>query len=331
MMLQNTLSSRGATETTDDAQREIKISLIAPMYNEELSVGPFLERVSAVLSGIPGISYEVICVNDGSTDRTLQLLIDHRRCDTRVKIIDFARNFGKEAALTAGLDHAIGDVVIPIDADLQHPPEKIPEMLEQWRAGYMVVLARRTTRDTDGILRRFITTGFYDVINALSDVEIPAGVGDFRLMDRRVVDAVKQLRERKRFMKGLFAWTGFPATIIEFEVAPSLRGASTFKFRRLLSFAIDGIFSFSSLPLRLWAYVGAIIAFAALVYGAWIAVRTLFYGIEVPGFASIMVAILGLGGIQLIGIGVLGEYLGRVYGETKQRPIYVVSQMDLSE
>ncbi len=305
------------------------VSVVTPMFNEAAVVEAFLERLVPVLESVAGGGYEIVCVNDGSVDQTLALLLDLRAKNPRIKVIDFARNFGKEAALTAGLDYSRGEVVIPMDADLQHPPETIPEMLSLWKGGNLVVLARRRSRHTDGWLRRVMSSAFYEVINRLSDVEIPRGVGDFRLMDRRVVDVVRSLRERKRFMKGLFAWTGFKSAVVEFDVAPRSHGTSTFSFRRLWSFAIDGIFSFSSLPLRLWSYVGACVALAALVYGGWIAIRTLYFGIETPGYASIMVAILGLGGVQLIGIGVLGEYLGRVYGETKQRPIYVIHEVHL--
>lgn len=224
--------------------------------------------------------------------------------------------------MTAGLDTARGDAIIPLDADLQHPPELIIEMVKQWKNGYDVVLARRTSREMDHPLQRYITQKFYRLHNRISECAIPRDVGDFRLMDRRVVEALKQLPERRRFMKGLFAWVGFKQIIVE----PRRTGKSTFNRRRLWSLGVEGITSFSTVPLTIWAYAGLTVAILSFVYGCWIVLKTLIFGVDVPGYASLLTAVLFLGGIQLMGIGVLGEYIGRIYSESKQRPIYIVRQ-----
>lgn len=300
------------------------ISLVVPFYNEEETVSAFFARVVPVLEKIPGSDYEIICVNDGSSDATLEQLIASLKANPNIHILDLSRNFGKEAALTAGLDAACGDAIIPIDSDLQHPPEIIPEMIELWRSGYEVVLAKRSDRDTDHPLQRHAANWFYRIHNWLADNKIPENVGDFRLIDRCVLDAIKLLPERNRFMKGLFAWVGFKTTTIAYMVEPRHSGSSSFNGWKLWNFALDGITSFSSMPLRIWTYLGGLISFLALAYALWIVFKTSVYGTDLPGYASLFTAILFLGGVQLIGIGVLGEYIGRIYNETKQRPIYII-------
>lgn len=300
------------------------ISLVVPFYNEEGAVNAFLARVVPVLKSVPESDYEIICVNDGSNDATLTQLVSAARANHRIHILDLSRNFGKEAALTAGIDMAKGDAVIPIDADLQHPPEIIPQMLEKWHDGFDVVLAKRSSRDTDHILQQHAANLFYRIHNWIADYKIPENVGDFRLIDHCVVDAIKSLPERRRFMKGLFAWVGFRTTTIEYNVEQRHSGTSSFNGWKLWNFALEGITSFSSAPLRIWTYIGGSVSLLAFIYALWIAIKTLLYGTDLPGYASLFTAVLFLGGIQLIGIGVLGEYIGRIYSEAKQRPVYIV-------
>jgi glycosyltransferase involved in cell wall biosynthesis len=300
------------------------VSLVTPFYNEALGVNTFFERVAAVIAGLPDYRFEIIAVNDGSRDATFEQLLAARARYGNIHVVDFSRNFGKEAALTAGLDRAFGDAVIPIDSDLQHPPELIGEMLAQWANGAEVVLARRNNRATDGPMQKLAANFFYRVHNCISDIEIPPDVGDFRLMDQSVVAALRKMPENQRFMKGLFAWVGFRSTTISYDVAPRHKGVSSFNFWKLWNFALEGITSFSTAPLRIWTYVGAFASLTAIVYAVFIMVKTLVQGVDFPGYASLMVAVLFLGGIQLIGIGAMGEYVGRIYSEVKRRPAYVV-------
>ncbi|SCB13272.1 glycosyltransferase family 2 protein [Cupriavidus alkaliphilus] len=300
------------------------LSLVVPFHNEEAALAVFFARVLPILESIPGTQFEVVCVNDGSTDDTLAMLLAQARREARIRVVDLTRNFGKEAALTAGIDEASGDAVIPIDADLQDPPELIPMLVQCWRQGAEVVLAQRVSRATDSFLKRITAAAYYRVHNCLSDLKIPENVGDFRLMDRTVVNALKQLPERHRFMKGLFAWVGYRTVIVPYEREPRSAGHSKFSGWRLWNFALEGITSFSTMPLRSWTYIGVAIALGAFGYGAFIVARTLVLGIDVPGYASLLSALLFLGGIQLIGLGVVGEYVGRIYDEAKGRPIYLV-------
>ena len=299
------------------------LSIVVPMYNEAEVLPAFFARLGAVLDGL-GESYEVICVNDGSRDATRELLAAAHARDPRIRVLNFARNFGKETALTAGLDHARGAAVVPIDADLQDPPELIAAMLARWREGCDVVLAVRSDRSTDSRMKRATARAFYSVINRMARIHIPANAGDFRLMDRRVVDALRTLRERNRFMKGLFAWVGFRQCEVHYERPERGAGASKFNYWRLWNFALDGITGYSTVPLRIAGYLGTLTAVAAMVYGLYLVVRTLVFGVDVPGYASTMVAVLLLGGVQLTVLGVIGEYLGRIFEETKHRPLYVV-------
>ena len=305
-----------------------KISLVAPFFNEEAGVERFFERINIVFAPIlDRYELEVVCINDGSRDDTLHELMRLRLSNPYIRIIDFSRNFGKEAALTAGLDFSSGDIVVPIDSDLQHPPELVLEMLRKWEEGFEVVLARRVDRATDRPIQKLTARAFYEVSRHISHVEIPADVGDFRLMDRKVVEAVKSLRENCRFMKGIFAWVGFRTTIVDYKVEPREHGTSSFNTWKLWNFALEGITSFSTLPLRVWTYVGGMISMLAFIYGAYLIVKTLLLGADTPGFASLMVVLLFTSGVQLIGIGVLGEYLGRVYTEAKGRPTYIIREV----
>jgi glycosyltransferase involved in cell wall biosynthesis len=253
------------------------------------------------------------------------ILAAHGR-DRRIRALSFSRNFGKEAALSAGLDHALGKAVIPIDVDLQDPPEVIEQMLERWREGYEVVYGVRRNRSTDSLPKRLTADLYYRAHNYLSDDKIPEHAGDFRLLDRSVVEVIRRMPERNRFMKGLFAWSGFRQAAVEYDRVPRAVGKTKFRYWKLWTLAIDGITSASTMPLRIWSYMGVMIALMALVYAIFLAIRTTLFGIDVPGYTSIMVATLFLGGVQLISLGVLGEYVGRILVETKQRPIYVIRQ-----
>jgi glycosyltransferase involved in cell wall biosynthesis len=309
-------------------KRMKKLTLVAPFYNEEAGVARFFERINITLAPILDLyELEVVCVNDGSRDSTLEALKLARLSNAYIRIVDFSRNFGKEAAITAGLDFATGDAVVPIDSDLQHPPEVVLEMIEKWEAGYEVVLARRVDRDTDRAVQKITARAFYEVSKHISHIEIPADVGDFRLMDRKVVEAVKSLRENCRFMKGILAWVGFRTTVIDYRVEPRKSGESSFNTWKLWNFALEGITSFSTLPLRIWTYIGGLVSLLAFFYALVLAIKTLLFGVDTPGYASLMVVVLFATGVQLIGIGVLGEYVGRVFSEVKGRPTYIVREI----
>lgn len=307
----------------------VALSIVVPCYNESASVNALFERLERVLDGLraadPALSYEIVCVNDGSRDDTLPRLIGHHARNPAIKVVSFARNFGKEVALTAGIDHARGDAVIPIDADLQDPPELIGELLAQWRAGYDVVFATRRTRAGESWLKKATAHAFYRVIDRMSEVPIPPNTGDFRLMDRRVIEALRHLPERNRFMKGLFAWVGFRQTAVLYDREPRYGGQTTWNYWRLWNFALDGLTGFTTWPLKVWSYVGVGVSGLSFLYAFVVIVRRLFIAPQdTPGYASLMAVILFLGGIQLISLGVIGEYLSRVYGEVKQRPLYLV-------
>lgn len=302
-----------------------EISLVVPMYNEELSVDRFLAAVWPHLEAVTD-RFEIICVNDGSSDATAGILRQAHERDPRIKLVDLSRNFGKELALTAGIDHASGDAVIPIDADLQDPPELIPDMVAKWREGYEMVLAQRTDRLSDSLVKRTAANMFYRIMQHVGGVSLPANVGDYRLMDRAVVDALQRFPERTRFMKGLFASLGFRQAVVSYKRPPRMAGSSKFKFWKLWSLALESITSFSTLPLRIWSYFGFAVSIAALIYMAFIIVRTLYFGVDMPGYASLMVVVLIFSGLNMIGLGILGEYLGRVFVEVKQRPLYLVRE-----
>lgn len=306
------------------AKTILLISVVACFYNEASGVDAFFARLIPVLAGLGTIDFEIICVNDGSRDDTLQHLMRHAAAERRIKVIDLSRNFGKEAALTAGLDIACGDAVIPIDADLQDPPELIPQMIHLWHQDNDVVLARRIDRRSDSLAKRTTARLFYRFHNMIADISVPRDVGDFRLMDRHVIHALRQLPEKRRYMKGLFAWLGFRTAAIDFTRESRQIGESSVSWWTLWRLAIEGITSFSTMPLRIWTYIGLIISFLAFLYVVLVVILVFAHQVPFSGYATIVVAIMGLGGIQLIGIGVLGEYIGRIYAETKQRPVYLI-------
>jgi polyisoprenyl-phosphate glycosyltransferase len=299
------------------------LSVIVPAYNEAEALPEFHRRLSAVFDQLE-LRCEVIYINDGSSDDT-QKIID-RFCaeDPRAASIDLSRNFGKEAAMTAGLDYAQGDAVVIIDADLQDPPELITQMVARWREGYDVIFARRTSRNGETWLKKTTASAFYRLIQKISRVQIPADTGDFRLMNRRSVDTLLQLREQHRFMKGLFAWVGYKQIAVDYERDPRIAGETKFNYWKLWNFALEGITSFTIAPLKIATYVGLLTAGLSFVYGAWIVYQTIAFGNPVPGYPSLIVVVLFLGGLQLFFIGVIGEYVGRIYDETKRRPLYVV-------
>lgn len=299
------------------------ISIICPFYNEEAAVAPFFARILPILHAT-STAFEIICVDDGSHDGTLRALCQAQQTCDAIRIVELSRNFGKESALTAGLQIARGQAAIPIDADLQDPPELIPELIATWQQGYDIVLAKRTDRQSDTWLKRQSAAFFYRLHNRIAEVPIPENVGDFRLLDRVAINAVLTLPERRRFMKGIFAWIGFRTATVEYTRAPRSAGASKFNGWRLWNLALEGITSHSTIPLRIWTYFGLIIAGLSFSYGLFIILRTLMFGADMPGYASLITALLFLGGVQLIGIGVLGEYLGRLYLEAKQRPLYLI-------
>ena len=301
-----------------------KISIIVPFYNEGVGVTHFYNAICAVINQITDFDFELICIDDGSQDDTLSRLISVVEQDFRFHIIELSRNFGKEAALTAGIDVATGDAIIPIDSDLQDPPELIPELIAEWLRGAEVVLAKRIDRSSDSLMKRKTAEIFYQLHNRISTIKIPENCGDYRLMDRIVVDAIKRLPEQHRFMKGLFGWVGFKTVSINYVRYPRRAGTTKFSGWKLWNFALEGITAFSTLPLKLWSYLGLLGTVITFVYAIFIIVRTLIHGIDIPGYASLLVVVLFLGSLQLMSIGMLGEYIGRIYMETKNRPLYVI-------
>ena len=300
------------------------VSIVTPFYNEGEAVAEYYSAISQVLDSLNQYTFQVIAVDDGSADDTLHRLIEISKLDDRFQIIELSRNFGKEAAMSAGIDAANGDCVIPIDADLQDPPELIKQMLHEWEKGADVVLAKRIDRASDTYAKRKTAALFYQLHNAVSSLKIPDNVGDFRLMDKIVVDALKQLPERQRFMKGLFAWVGFKTVTVEYVRNSRIAGTTKFSGWKLWNFAIEGITSFSLVPLKVWTYIGSFGAIFAFFYASFIIIRTMIFGIDIPGYASLLVVTLFFGSIQLISLGVIGEYIGRIYFETKQRPLYLI-------
>lgn len=302
------------------------LSIVVAMFNEEASIDAFFVAVDAVAARLP-LAVEYVCVNDGSRDGTLAKLLAHQANDKRIRIVDLARNFGKEAAMTAGLAHARGNAVVVIDADLQDPPELIEQFVAKWRVGYEVVYGIRASRASDTFAKRITAEAFYKLFNRITSVPIPADAGDFRLLDRKVVDALLMFPERNRFMKGLFAWVGFKQIGVPFVRPPRLQGKTAWNYWKLINFAIDGVTGFSTIPLRVWSYVGAFVSLIGFAYALFLVIRTVISGVDVPGYASIMVTVLFLGGVQLLCLGMLGEYMGRLYMEAKGRPIYIVSRI----
>lgn len=293
------------------------------MYNEAATARQFFARVLPVLTAVTP-DFEVICVNDGSTDATVELLKSLNQSEPRIKVINLTRNFGKEVALTAGLDYASGDAVIPMDADLQDPPELIPEMIDRWREGYDMVVAVRADRSSDTVLKSATAGAFYRIARFFADVPIPAHAGDFRLLDRAVVEVLRRFPERSRFMKGIFAWVGFRQTTVGYTRPLRVSGESKWRFWRLWNYALDGIFSFTTAPLRMWTYLGFSLAAVAGCYMIFIIARTMMLGVDVPGYPSLLVTVLFFSGLNMVGLGILGEYVGRIFLEVKRRPLYLV-------
>lgn len=301
----------------------IRLSVVVPAYNEQEVLPEFHRRLGAVLDGFEGVC-EIVYVNDGSRDSTLAVMRRLQAQDPRVAIVDLSRNFGKETALTAGLDHARGEATVAIDADLQDPPELIPEMIKLWREGFDVVYAQRTVRDGETWFKKATARLFYRAMRRVSRVEVPEDTGDFRLMSRRAMDALRQLRERHRYMKGLFAWIGFPSKALLYKRDPRFAGVTKWNYWKLWSLALEGFTSFTTAPLKIATFFGALVAFLAFLFALFIIYKTLAYGDPVAGYPSLMVVVLFIGGIQLIALGIIGEYLGRMFMETKQRPLYLV-------
>lgn len=303
------------------------LSVVVPAFNEQEVLPTFHDRLSQTLESLP-MDAEILYVNDGSRDGTLEVMKILKAHDPRVGILDLSRNFGKEIAMTAGLDHARGEAVVVIDADLQDPPELIAEMVKHWKDGWDVVYARRIERRGETLLKKLTARWFYRLMQRVGRVRIPENVGDFRLLSRKALDALLQLREQHRFMKGLFAWIGFPQKGIPYHRDPRFAGRTTWDYWRLWNFALDGITSFTTTPLKWATYLGLITAFVSFFYGAVIILQKLLYGNPVKGYPSLMVVILFLGGVQLIFLGIIGEYLGRMFDETKQRPLYFLTSFE---
>jgi len=301
------------------------LSVVVPVYNEEAVLPEFHRRLAAVLDGLP-VDAEIVYVNDGSGDRTLALLEEIHRADARVAVIDLSRNFGKEVAMSAGLDATGGDAVVVIDADLQDPPELIPGMIRAWRDGHDVVLMRRRSRLQESWVKKTTARLFYHAMGRIGSIDIPENVGDFRLLSRRAACALRRLPERARFMKGLFAWIGFPSTEIEYDRDGRYAGETKWNYWRLWNFALEGITSFSVVPLKLASYAGLLTALGAFCYGVKVIVWTLVYGDPVAGYPTLIVVVLFLGGLQLMALGIIGEYLARMFVEVKQRPLYLVQR-----
>lgn len=305
----------------------MKISLVVPVYNEEDTIDIFYQAVRNSHE-LKNYNIEILFINDGSNDKTEEIINSLSSSDEFVKSFSFTRNFGKEAALFAGLQHSSGDAVIPIDVDLQHPIEVIPLLIEKWQSGADVVLAKSTERFTDGYLKRKTTSWFYRLHNKISNPKIEENAGDFRLMSRETVDNIIKLTETNLFMKGIFAWVGGKVEVVEYTQAERSAGKSKFNGWKLWNLALEGITSFSTLPLRVWTYVGFIVSFFSFVYASWMIIDKLVWGNPVSGYTSLIAAILFLGGVQLIGLGVLGEYIGRIYIQSKNRPLYLIKNGD---
>ena len=301
------------------------LSVVIPFYNEVENIAPLFDRLLPILNSVSQ-SWEVICVDDGSSDETHAALLKQRTSESRVRILKLSRNFGKEAAVSAGLQAASGESVLLMDGDLQHPPETLKEMLEVQASGIDVVYGLRRSRRTEGRLRSALSSAFYHMFSGASDVRIPADAGDFRLMSRRVVEALNALPEQKRFMKGLYAWVGFSQQAVLYDVEERRAGKSKWSISQLFGYAWNGVVSFSAAPLRMWSVIGICIAALAVAYALWVIVETLVYGRDVPGYATLVVAIFFLGGLQLLSIGVLGEYIARIFAETKQRPLFIIEE-----
>ncbi len=300
-----------------------ELSVVVPVFNEGANVDALVARLRPVLDRCVA-SWEVVFVDDGSRDDTLLRLRRLHDVDPRYRAIAFSRNFGKEIAIAAGLDHTSGRATVIMDADLQHPPELIETFVARWREGYSMVFGLRTDRDLDGPVRRFLAHAFYRLFASFGETPLPEGAGDFRLLDKRAVEALRSMGERARFSKGLYAWIGFPSIGVPFDVAKREHGSSKFNVRKLFRFGLDGITSFSTVPLKLWTYVGAVVSAFAILTAIYFIVETMMRGVDVPGYASLIVTVMFFSGVQLISLGVIGEYIGRIFAEVKRRPLYIV-------
>lgn len=307
------------------------VTLLIPCYNEEESIPYMRDALVKLMNDNTRYQWEVLFINDGSRDRTLSLLEHLHQQDKRFCYVSLSRNFGKEAALLAGFDHARGDAVIIMDADLQHPPQVIPQMLAAWKEGYDDVYGKRLSRGRESWLRRKLSMSYYRLLQRMAHVDILPNVGDFRLLDRRCIEVLKQLRETERYTKGLYCWIGFHKKEVPFETQDRVAGKSTWSYRQLTGLAIDGIMSFTTAPLRISAFLGIVVSIAAFIYMCVVLVKTLFWGEPVAGYPTIVVLVLFLGGVQLISLGIVGEYLGKTFMEVKNRPVYVVDKIALSD
>ena len=321
--------SEMSSKTRTRGDHCVLISVIVPVFDEEDTVSHFLERAIPALNAACNIidadcDFEIVFVDDGSTDKTVDQIAEATRENRKIKIISLSRNFGKDAALAAGLAYAAGDAIIPIDVDLQDPPELISDMVQKWLGGAKVVNAFRASRSSDGYLKRFTAKAFYGLYNAVTDYKIPHNVGDFCLIDREVVDILLQLPERTRFMKGLIPWIGFPTDFVDYVRAPRAAGHTKWHYWQLWNFALDGLTSATTAPLRIWTYIGTLVSIIAFFYALFLIAKVTVYGIDTPGYASLMVIVLFLGGINMLALGILGEYIGRISTESKSRPLYVI-------
>ena len=305
-----------------------KISILIPCYNEEQSLPLLYPELVKLMDANPGYEWELMFVNDGSKDNTLAVLQQLRQQDGRVNYVDLSRNFGKEAAMLAGFDHVTGDCMVIIDADLQHPPTLIPEMIKWWEQGYDDVYAKRKSRGKESWLRKRLSLQFYKILQRSSRFEVLQNVGDFRLLDRCCINALRQLRESERYTKGMYSWIGFKKKEIEFEQGDRIAGESSWNYRQLFSFAIDGITSFTNAPLRISTVVGFVVSLCAFLYMIYVFFKAVIFGDPVQGYPTLVILILFLGGIQLLSLGIIGEYIGRIYNETKNRPDYIVREVN---
>ena len=301
------------------------VTLVIPVLNEEAGLGSLAEHLNRTLDG-RDFSWSVLFVDDGSQDGTLEKIRQLNAADPRFASISFSRNFGQNIAIAAGLRYARGDAVVVMDSDLQHPPEMIPEFVARWREGYKIVFGQRETRIADSFLRNIYSRIFHSVFRRIASTRLPVGVADFLLLDRQAVDAINRLDEKTRFSKGLYAWVGFRSTVVPFNAGERTTGESKWSFVKLAQFAVDGFVSFSTVPLKVWSYVGVVISLGAIVYATYFIIRTIFFSTDVPGFPSLIVSIMFFSGIQLITLGVIGEYLARMYEEVKARPLFVIAE-----
>lgn len=302
----------------------VELSLVIPVFNEGPNIEPLCERVIPILQRITQ-QWEIVFVDDGSSDDTMDFIRRRNEAEPRIGAVSFSRNFGKEIAIAAGLDHTRGEAVVIMDADLQHPPELIETFVARWREGYHMVYGQRTDREGESPAKRAFTRVFYNLFRRFGETELPEGAGDFRLIDKRGVEVLRALGERARFSKGLYAWIGFEHVGVPFTVEERQHGETKWSFRKLFRFAFDGITSFSTMPLRVWTYIGTLVSFLALAIAIYLMIRTLLFGTDVPGYPSLMVSVMFFSGIQLISLGVIGEYIGRIFAEVKRRPLYVVA------